>query len=334
MQTKLESLKATATDWVRASVVWTATQYTHLFESMGPEIEMMTPSQPSDPKYRVDTFDAHGIYYGELIKTSYEWIELHNCLIDPAAIRNEWRLQPAQHTVEDGRYNVDSNYKTLWLLSMVNAAILRNFTPPTASFDLMVETFAKVLPTDTTHSRGTNDTPMTITDDMTRPSSVTLKRHLQYLSKFAELRGMLNLRPDTPMTDLPARLWDMGSLTSLERRHVLDLLAWLIGPQPLDWSQRSHCVHIAQAGPAHAIIDDLFKMGVQVFISADNDGFSPLQIVVQSNEILQQFGSLLEMSANQMAAGGRSRRSSEMSLTAMHILNRSAPSRHRSLGSQ
>jgi hypothetical protein len=297
---------------------------------------MMTPEDSHVAVYKVDPFEAHGVYYGEQVKTSYVWMETHSSLVDPLTIRQKWPIQATQRTIEDGRYNVDSNYRALWLLSMVNAAILRNFTPTTASLDLMAETFVNVLPANAARYGRTDDTPMSSTGDMTRQPSATLKRHLQYLTKFAELRGMLNIRPDTPMTDQPAhaRPWDMGSLTSLERRHLLDLLAWLIGPQPLDWSQRSQCVHIAQAGPARAIIDNLMRMGVQAFISTDEDGFTPPQIVVQSKEILQQFGSLLEMSANQMAAGGRSRRSSEMSFTAMHILNRSAPSRHRSVGSR
>jgi hypothetical protein len=297
---------------------------------------MMTPDEFHVAAYKVDPFEAHGIYYGEQIKASYEWMESHSSLVDPAMIRQKWPIPAVQRTVEDGRYNVDSNYRALWLLSMVNAAILRNITPATASCDLIIETFANVLAADVSQPGQPTNAPTLNAEETTCQSLAAFKRHLQYLSKFAELRGMLNLRPDTPMTDDAAgcQLRDIGSLTLLEKRHLLDLLAWLIGPQPADWSQRRECVHIAQVGPARSVIDDLIEMGVQAFIGSDNGGFSPPQVIVQSKEILQQFGSLLEMSANQMAARGTGRRSSEMSFTAMHIFNRSSPSRHRSLGSQ
>ncbi|KAH7134172.1 hypothetical protein EDB81DRAFT_858821 [Dactylonectria macrodidyma] len=245
------------------------------------------------------SYYAHQVYYGYY----YPWVDTHSKLVDPATMEQKWYFRNGLDTSDipctnyDG-IRVDDSYcdcKALWLLSAVNAAIIRNFTPAAASFTLISEIFDR--------DRGLNGTHAYSEGIY----SARLKADLGYWTSFAKMRGMLDdLSNDSNNTidlisfqDKPGSngqpelstepKFDLGQLTLQELQDLHNLLDWLIGNPNFGWIEKRDIpstVCLEPEGPASYVAEALRSMGLQMFPESNLDALvsSPNSIVWYSGQ--------------------------------------------------
>lgn len=135
-QAMLEALKMNVSDraqWLRA---WSESRKIGAYFPLEPVVE---------PNYqRVDPYKLHGLYFGE--RMDHHHIRKHHSLVDPETLRQQWDIPDWRANLSDGRYNVLTMYRGVWLLTIAYAGIHRNFEECSAVLQLLADTLWQTRP--------------------------------------------------------------------------------------------------------------------------------------------------------------------------------------------
>lgn len=272
----LEAFKVNVIDWAEWSRAWSASRKT---EADLP-IEMTLGAHQ-----QVDSYKMHGEYFGSRIRHDYNWLSHHHILVDSDTLRQKWDIPEIEANFLDGRYNVPTELSEVWLFAIVHAALVRNFRQSTAPLALVWNTFASA------HKYDTGSSGESLDRQRERARS-SLGHRLQYLTTFAELRGILtapccatsSTENDSTQPEEHKKV-DFDAMSKEDLAEVHELMRWLLGEQCYGWHHPS--LRLWANGTSVRLVGDLITLGLQLKIkpgttdTADDfwDGIESLECV-------------------------------------------------------
>lgn len=200
-------------------------------------VELNTQSE----RQQVGPYKLHGAYFASRI--DHSCLKAHRSLVDPDAMHLKWSIPESRANVPDGRYNVSVDFKDVWLLALVNAAIVRNFgscDPHTQVFGMLSQALGA---------------------ERVRYSNLT--ETLRYLTKFAQLRGMIS-RSRSELDWLSQPVLVGPALTGWNL-----LFGWLVGQQNVGWSQKDTNILLPAGSSAVQFVKDLVNLGLQIQLTTN-----------------------------------------------------------------
>jgi len=280
-------------DYLQKSQALRVLWYNKLPSSASVAIEMQRPkhdlSNPNGarPTHVPAVTYIHGDYYALLLDHSYEWMGKHSILVDPEKMEEMWPFPQDRRETVDMQYCLKSPYwESIWLFAATNAAIIRTIAPGTASLDLILNIFKRLTADHVYHAGvdrpdyagGKWPNPASHSTTPKERSCARLKSDIEYLTAFAELRGILSRRDsvncptclieadsDAEPETCRKGIFNLNNLKHLELEDLRNLLQWLIGfPDITRWTQGTCTLFLESEGPAACMARLLMSMGLRM----------------------------------------------------------------------
>lgn len=258
------------TDWAEWSRAWS--------ESRRAESSLHIKLSVRPNQGHVDPYKLHGEYFGNRLTHEYPWLATRRALIDSNVLYRKWYISETQANFQDGRFNVSMDFNEVWLLTIVNAALVRTFHGSDTAFDLLlVALFGPHLnngmPMESPSNfllYGIHDSQVSnhLSPENLKETHLTLKDSLEYLTTFAGLRDMLNKSKCSALGTESSGQFGFEALSMEEKDDVNRLLDWLIGKKDSLWIQTETELQLQANSTAGYLVDDLISVGLQISLGA------------------------------------------------------------------
>jgi hypothetical protein len=182
------------------------------------------------------------LFYRVLLEYSYPWLQSHAALVSPSSMDEKWPGPKQDDTLRHSS-------TAIWLLAATNAALSLTIEPETASYNLISGVIKQVGSAREYRYSG------------------RLRTDLEYLTSFAQVRGMFGPRAEhlARLKVLAKGKVSLQYLTYIEGDELTGLLQWLIGlPDYHDWSQTTVGLEMSGDGLAACVAQLLEDMGLAI----------------------------------------------------------------------